>query len=94
VTMSARAELKKEFLDEVLSLNIVMRALYSKFGIMHKAFVHLNGWQQRYARRACILMNVHVVVDDMQTWTMKYKGARLHFPKMMRVNEVKLKARI
>ena len=35
VTMSARVELKKAILDEVLSLDTVMRALYSKFGIVH-----------------------------------------------------------
>jgi len=39
-------------------------------------------------------MNIHVVVDEMQTWTMKYKGAPLHLPKMMRVNVVELKAHI
>jgi len=92
VTMFAQAKLKKETLDEVLSLDTVMRALYSKFGTMHTSFVHLNGWQQRCARRAHILMNFHAVVDDMQTWTMKYKGSPLHFPKMMRVNAVELKA--
>lgn len=44
VIASARAELKKGILDEVLFLEKVMRAFYSKFGTMHKAVVHLNGW--------------------------------------------------
>ena len=42
VTMSAWAEIKKEILDEVLSLETVMQALYSKFGTLHKAVVHLH----------------------------------------------------
>ena len=44
VIASARAELKKEILDEILSLDIVMQVLYSKFGIVHKVVVHLNEW--------------------------------------------------
>ena len=44
MTASALAELKKGILDEVLSLDIVMRPFYSKFGIMHKTVVHFNGW--------------------------------------------------
>jgi len=46
VIASARVELKKAILDEVLSLDIVMWALYSMFGTMHKAVIHLIGWQQ------------------------------------------------
>ena len=42
VTPSARAELKKAILDEVLSLDIVMRALYSKFGTAHQEVFHLH----------------------------------------------------
>ncbi len=92
VTASPRAKLKKEILDEALSLDTFMRALYSKFGIVHKAVVHLNGWQQRCARKARILSNVNVVVDYMQTWTMRYKGALLHLPKMIKPKVVELKA--
>jgi len=44
VTMSARAELKKTILDEVFSLDTIMRALYSKFDTVHQAVVHLHGW--------------------------------------------------
>lgn len=44
VTASAQAKLKKAILDEVLSLDTHMRALYYKFGTMYKAVVHLNGW--------------------------------------------------
>ena len=94
VTMSTWAELKKAILDEVLCLDIVMRALYSKFGTVHKAFIHLNGWQQRCAKRAHILTNIHDFVDYSQTWTMKYKGDPLHLLKMMRPNAVELKAHI
>jgi len=69
-----------------------MRALYSKFGIVHKAIVHLLVFQQRCDRRARILLNVHVVIDYMQTWTMSYKGALLHLPRMMKPIAVELKA--
>ena len=65
VTTSTWAKLKKAILDEVLSLDTVMRALYSKFGNVHKAVVHLNGWQQLCVRKARILANVHDVVDYM-----------------------------
>ena len=44
VTKFTLAELKKEILDEVLSLDTVMWALYSKFCTVHKAVVHFNGW--------------------------------------------------
>jgi len=92
VTASAQAGLNKEILDKVLSLDTVMWVLYSKFGTVHKAAVHLNGWQQRCARRARILSNVHVVVDYMKTWMMRYKEAPLHLPKMMKSRAVELKA--
>lgn len=39
-------------------------------------------------------MNLHDVVDDMKTWTMKYKEAPLHLPKMMTANAVEMKAHI
>jgi len=94
VIASAQAELKKVILDEVLSLEKVMQALYSTFGTMHKAVVHLNGWQQRCTRRACIFSNVHNVLDYMQTWTMICKGSPLHLPKMMKPKMVELKAHI
>ena len=84
VTTYAQTELRKEILDEVLSLDTVMQALYSKFGTVHKVVVHLNGWQHRCARRARILSNLHAAVDYMQTWTMRYKGVPLHLPKMMK----------
>jgi len=44
VITSALAELKKEIIDEVLSLETIMQALYSKFGTVHKVVAHLNGW--------------------------------------------------
>jgi len=90
VTMPARAELKKAILDELLSLHIVMRELYSKFSTVHQAVVHLHGWQHRCVRRAHILKNMHAVIDNMKAWMMKYKGAPLHLPKMMRANAVEL----
>lgn len=52
VTASTQAKLKKEIIDEVLSLDTFMWAMYSKFGTVHKPVVHVNGWQQRCARRA------------------------------------------
>ena len=94
VTASTSEELKKEIVDEVLSLGTVMEVLYSKFGIVHKAVIHLNGWKQWCARRARIFSNVHVVVNYMQTWMMRSKGAPLHFPKMMNPRAIELKAHI
>lgn len=94
VTMSARAELKKEILEEVLSLDTVTWALYSKFSTVHQVVVHLHGWQHPCVRRDCILKNIHVVIDNMRAWMMEYKGALLHLPKMMKANAVKLQARI
>lgn len=92
VTTSAKAELKKVTLDEVSSLEIVMWTLYSRFGTVHKAVVHHNSWQQHYVRIARILSNLHIVVDRMQTWTMRYKESLLHYPKMMNPMAVELKA--
>lgn len=46
VTTSAREELKRAILNEVSSLETVMRTLYSTFITMHKSIVHLNGWQK------------------------------------------------
>ena len=46
ITTSSQAELNKAILDEVLSLDIVIQALYLKLGTVHKAVVHLNSWQQ------------------------------------------------
>lgn len=94
VTTFAKEELKKAILDELSSLEITTRMLYSKFGIMHKEIVHLKNWQQRCARRARILSNLHIAIDCMQTWTVRYKGAPLHFPKLMKPKAVELKARI
>jgi len=92
--MSTRAKLKKAILDEVFPLDIVMWALYSKFGVVHQAVVHLHGWHQQCARRVWILNNIHVTLDNMQAWMMKYKGALVHLPKMTRANAVELQAHI
>ena len=83
--MSARAELKKEILDEVLSLDTVMRELYSKFGIVHKAVVHLYGHQQHYTKITRTLTYIHEIVDHVQTWKIRYKGAPLHLHKIMKL---------
>jgi len=91
--MSTWAKLKKEILDEVLSLEKVMRELYSKFGTVHQAVIHLHKRQQWCARRARILKEIHGDVDNMQAWMMKYKGAPLHLPNMMKANVVELQAR-
>ena len=94
VTVSARAELKKVILDEVSSLETVMQTLYSRFGTLHKVVIHLNSWQQCRARRACILSNMNTSFDCMKTWKMRYKGALLHLPKMMKPMAVELKTHI
>lgn len=92
--MSIQAELKRAILDDVLSLDIVMQALYSKFSTVHQAIAHLHDWQHQCVRRAHILKKIHAIVDNMQTWMMKYKGAPLHLPKMMRANAVELQEHI
>lgn len=94
VTTYTRAELKKAILNELLSLEIVMQELYSKFGTMNKAVVHINGLQQWCARRERILSEMHTTIDYMQTRTMRYKGASLHLPKMMKFGVVELNAHI
>lgn len=71
-----------------------MRTLYSRFVTVHKSIVHHNSWKQCYARRARVLSNLHTIVDRMQTWAMRYKGAPLHLPKMMKPKAIDLKARI
>ena len=93
-TTSARAEFKKKILDELLSLETIMQNLYFRFVTMHKSVIHLNGWKQRCARRPRIFSDIHTVVNHMQIWTMRYKGAPLHLPKMMKPKEVVLKAPI
>lgn len=45
VTESTLVKLKKEILDELLSINTVMQEFYFKFGTWHKEIIHLNGWQ-------------------------------------------------
>lgn len=45
IIASAQPELKKVILDEVSSLERVMWALYSRFGIVHPEVVHLNSWK-------------------------------------------------
>lgn len=92
MTMSALDKLKNALLDQVLSFDTIMQALYSNFATMHKAVVHLNRWQQQCARRVHTMTNIHAAINDIQTWTMKYKGAPLHLAKMMRPNAVELKA--
>ena len=94
ITTSTRAELKKSILDEVLSLETIMRALYSKFGTVHKVVAHLNRWKQWCAKRERILSNMHASIDYMQMWAIRYKGAPLHLSKMMKPRAVELKARI
>jgi len=65
---------------------MVIRTLYSTFFTLHKAVVHINGWQQRCAKRARILSNLHTSIDHTQKWKMRYKGAPLHLPKMMKTH--------
>ena len=93
-TTSAKAELKKAILDDVSSLVTIMRKFYFKFVTLHKSVVYLNGWQQCCARRARILADIHIAINHMQIWTMRYKGAPLQLPKMMKPKMVELKARI
>ena len=41
-----------------------------------------------------MLIGIHVVVDHVLTWTMRYKGSPLYLHKMMKPRAVKLKAHI
>ena len=75
-------------------MDTVMRAMYSKFCTMLQVGIHLHGWQHPCVGRARILKNIHVAVDNMRAWMMKYKGVPLHLPKMMKSNAVELQARI
>lgn len=84
--------MRMEILNEVSSLERVMKMLYSRFITMHMLVVHLNDWQQNCARRACILSDLHTIVYHMKTWNMRYKGAPSHLPKMMKPRVVELKA--
>ena len=63
ITASSRAELKREILNEVLSLETVMRMLYLIFGTMHKLVLQLNGWHKCYTRRAHIFSNLDTVIN-------------------------------
>lgn len=94
VTTSTQVELKKTILDEVFSLDTVMKASYSKIGTVHKEVVHLNRWQQWCARRARILTFLHATINYMQAWAMRYKGASRHMPRIMKATTVELKAHI
>ncbi len=94
VTASTQAALNKAILDELLYLDTVMQEFYSKFGPMHKAVIHLNRWQQGFSRRAHTLTRLHIYVDYMQEWMMRYKGALLDLPKMMKASVVELKGHI
>ena len=40
------------------------------------------------------MTDIHTVVDHTQIWTMRYKGAPLFLPKMMKTNAMELKAHI
>lgn len=83
-TRSARAEMKMTILVEVSSLEIVTRRLYDRLITVHKAVVHLHGHQQHCTKIARTLADIHIAVDQVQTWTMRYKGAPLHLHKMMK----------
>jgi len=77
VVASTQEDLKKEIMDELLSLDTIIKVFYSKLGIVHKTVVHLNGWQQRCDRRESIFLNVHIVFDYMKIWTIRYKRSLL-----------------
>ena len=81
---SARAEMKKVILIEVSSLETVMQRLYDRFITVHKAVVHLHGHQQHCIKIVRTLTDIHVIVDHVQTWIMRYKGVPLYLHKMMK----------
>lgn len=81
-TGSAKAEMEMAILAEVLILQIVTWRLYDRFVTMDKEVVHLH--QQCYTKITGTLTSIYVVVDHIQTWKMRYKGAPLHLQKMMK----------
>lgn len=77
-------EMKKVILDKVSALENTMKKLYNIFFTMHKAFVHLYGFQQWCPKMVQTLQNIHVVIAHVQELTMRYKGAPLYLHKMMK----------
>ena len=67
---------------------------YFRVVTVHKSLLHINGWKKHCARRAHIFTDIHTIFNHMQIWKMRYKGAPLYLPKMMKLKVVELKARI
>ena len=71
-----------------------MQKLYDGFITVHKLVVHLYGFQQRSKRVVWTLKEIHAAITHVQEWTMRYKGALLYLPKMMKPQAELDKARI
>ena len=78
------AEMRKVILVEVSTLKATMQKLYDKFLIVHKVVVHQYGFQWWRRNIVQTLEDIHAAIAQVQEWTMRYKGALLHLPKMMK----------
>ena len=71
------AEMRKVILDEVSTLEITMKKIYDVFVTVHKAVVHLYGFQQRCMKIAQTLKDIHASIAHVHDWKMRYKEAPL-----------------
>jgi len=75
-------EMRKAILAEVSTQEATMRKFYDGFITMHKAVVHLHGFQQWRKRFVQALTDIHATIAHVQKWTMRYEGAPLYLPKI------------
>ena len=91
---SALAEMRKEILAKVSTLESTMQKLYYEFFIMHKVVVHLYGFQQ-WSRKVVQTFNgIDASIAHVQEWIMRYKRAPLYLHNMMKLQAKLEKARI
>jgi len=78
------AEMRKVIPIVVSTLETTMRKLYDEFVTVNKKVVHVHDLQQWSKEFLQTLRNMHVAITNVQEWKMRYKGAPLHFPKMIK----------
>lgn len=61
-----------------------MWKLYGRFVTVHKAIVHIYGFQEQCAKIAQSLKDIHIFITHVQEWTMRYKGASLSLQNIMK----------
>lgn len=84
-TRSTMAEIRKVILIEVSTLEATMRKIYEGFVIVHKANVHLYSFEGQSRNIFQTLRDIHATISHVKEQKMNYKGASLHFPKMMKL---------